>query len=374
MKNKEWMKNRIISAVLAALFMALLVSVHVLALDLAAPVSMEIVPAGADLMQDLHEEDILYDLYQIADAVAVPGSDTYDFSVTDFFRDGTDAVTISQEMDAAAWRIQAGNAFRKVLNENAEPLVRGRRLKKGERLTAADDGALLLPGLYLLVARGADPVLQEASAYADLSDPEGPKSIVYSGDSVYTYSPALIALPYPSQDIDGHTVSTADGEWNYDVTVHLKPERTDRYGRIRIVKKLLNYKEGTKASFVFHIHAVFHGTVVLDEDVTISFNEAGERIREVLIEDLPSGAEVTVEELAPEEGYFLVQAENETQIVSAEQTAEFLFANDYQEEGPPPPETGDRSQLGLYLALAAASGLGLLIVVILRIIKKKKRK
>ena len=361
------------AAVLTALLLVVLFSVNALTLDLQTPVSLGVVPAGAEYLTDLDPADIVYDLYKVADAAEVPGFETYDFAVRDFYAGGANAVTVTRDMDADAWRTQAANAFVKALTENDTPLIRGKSLSEGEKLTTADDGSALLPGLYLLVARGADPALQDVSAFADLSDPEQPVSVVTSGNYIYTFAPALIALPYTSPDVDEQIATTADGEWNYDVTAHLKPERTERYGSIRIVKKLLNYMKGTNATFVFTVTAVYRGETVLQKEVTITFDGSSERIQEILVDHIPVGAVVTVEENTPQDGYFLVQAENDPQTVSADTIAEFLFANDYEEGTTPPPDTGDRTSLWRYMILAAVSGLALVLIGVTEFRKRKIR-
>ena len=357
MINRKQKRFRIATAVLMALLFVLF-SGTVLAVDLTIPVELGIVPAGSEFLEDLNEADIVYDLYKVADATEISGQDTYGFAVREFYTSEAYAVEISPEMDAESWRTQAAHAFVKALTENDTPLIWGQTSKADERFTTADDGSQLLPGLYLLVARGADAALQDPSVYADTTDPEQPKSIAYSGNYIYTFAPVLIALPYTSPEINEEIHTTADGEWNYSVTVHLKPERTERYGSISIVKKLLTYKKGTAADFVFTVRAEVYGSIVFEKEVTISFDENSERIQELVIDGIPIGATVTVEEKTPQDGYVLVQSENDPQVITAEIIPEFLFANDYEEVTPP--DTGDHVHLWLYILLAAVSGLGLL--------------
>ena len=49
------------------------------AVDITQPVSLGVVPAGPEYMEDLSPSDVFYDLYLVADAKDVPGYDTYDF-------------------------------------------------------------------------------------------------------------------------------------------------------------------------------------------------------------------------------------------------------------------------------------------------------
>jgi len=390
------------------------------ALEPGRPVKLGIVPAGEELREGLKDEKLVYDLYQIAGLDVSSGNGSLIFSLRDLYKNGDRPVTISTDMDASSWKKEAAKAFVTAVTRD-EPLISGAALKPGEKLEKDDRGRDLAPALYLVIARGAETDPADPESYADFSDPENPVTKVLSGDYLYTFAPVLIVLPYTASDIDENPRTTDSGEWNYDVTVHLKPERESRFGSIRIIKKLLTFNEKADAVFTFRVKGVYKDEVVCDREVILSFDSSEDRFREAVIGGLPVGTEITVTEEETGNGYYLVQQEPAeqdgkpaVQTVRADEIVEFLFANDFEEESsseersseensseersteeksseetettpeettteettpdePDRPDTGDRSHFLTYVIMASISGAVLLLAGIIALIIKKRK-
>ncbi len=115
----------------------------------------------------------------------------------------------------------------------------------------------------------------------------------------YTFLPYLVSLPNNSYDAE---VPGSIDEWEYEATVGLKPRQNQRYGSLLIRKNLHSYKEalGT-AMFVFRVEArkdLNHDgekEIVYSDVVGLEFDAAGEK--EAVVEHIPAGSEVTVEEI-----------------------------------------------------------------------------
>ena len=377
MDRRRWKKIRIMAAALLMALMYMEGYRTAEAQDFTRPVSLCVVPAGSEYREDLRTSDILYDLYRVADVKKVPGYDVCDFSVRAPYSTASDPVTIGKEITSAGWRREAAKALVIALNADI-PVIKGWSAAgeggtaPASGMTVTDDGTPLSAGLYLLTARGASAELHDATAYADLSDPENPRTRVYTEEWVYTYEPVLIALPYTSPVMDERPANTADGEWFYDVTAYLKPERVSRFGSIRVSKKLLHY--GSPAEFTFTVKAVYHGETVLTKNVVLPFDKDCGETQELLVEGIPAGAEVTVEEKTPPGRYFLVSGAEEAQTVLADKTVVFCFVNDYEEEIPTPPPTGDRTDLMLYMILAGVSGIAVCTAGVSLLWKRKRKK
>lgn len=132
----------------------------------------------------------------------------------------------------------------------------------------------------------------------------------------------------PSKEaVDGEINTANPGDWLYDVSVTLKPERDVRYGDLEIVKTLQSYETDDPATFVFQVEAVLNGQNVYSNVVTISFTEAGQK--SVVIEDLPVGAEVTVKEVYTGAVYTVVTADTQTAVIPANDVVSVAFTNGY---------------------------------------------
>ena len=144
---------------------------------------------------------------------------------------------------------------------------------------------------------------------ADPDDPAGGSlaTIANSARYQYTFQPQLVSVP--GRPDAGHGDSTGGntsnlGEWQYDMTVNLKPGRVQRTGSLQIVKTLTNY-ETTKDSpvFVFEIVAELDGEEVFREYESIQFTASGQE--SITVTGIPATAVVTVTEVYSGAGYRL---------------------------------------------------------------------
>ena len=138
----------------------------------------------------------------------------------------------------------------------------------------------------------------------------------------YTFAPYLISLPN-----NYYSSTNTDDTWQYnlvgDFAIGLKPERTDRYGDL-LIKKTLDVYNATNsnATFVFQVEAtktdVDDSTkreVVYSNVVSTAFGAAG--TKEILIEKIPAGAEVTVTEIYSGASYTVTSEAEKTTVIKA---------------------------------------------------------
>ena len=181
------------------------------------------------------------------------------------------------------WKRLSEEAFALVydLDENGKPL--GEPKTPPERtgeLRLTDDGSLaaaetlsgLELGLYLVAVDAA----------------ESPK---YE----YSFTPMVISLPWSEYQYVG---GEASDTWQYEREAVLKPSRELRYGNVKILKTLTSYNESMgDVTFVFEVNARDSetGENIYSNVVSATFSATG--TREILLEQLPAEAEVTVTEV-----------------------------------------------------------------------------
>ena len=115
----------------------------------------------------------------------------------------------------------------------------------------------------------------------------------------YTFLPYLVSLPNNSYDA---AVPGSVDEWEYETAVGLKPRQNLLYGSLRVRKTLDTYNEALgEAMFVFLVEArkdLDHDgekEIVYSNVVGLEFDAHG--TKEMVIENIPAGSEVTVEEI-----------------------------------------------------------------------------
>lgn len=312
-KWKGWLAGPLAAFVLAAGVVAATPAMDgkAQAVDIGKACTLTVAPGGADFSEDLAKAHVVVDLYKVADAIPDSDGDTYSYG----FAAGYTELKVSDKPDNAQWQRLAQQAARIALN-GGTPDVSG------------DAGsALSIPGcgLYLVVARGADIT----DYIKEVTGADGEKELVTiarSGEYTYTFAPSLVSLP-SKEAVDGEINTANPGDWLYDVSVTLKPERDVRYGDLEIVKTLQSYETDDPAKFVFQVEAVLNGQNVYSNVVTISFTEAGQK--SVVIEDLPVGAEVTVKEVYTGAVYTVVTADTQTAVIPANDVVSVAFTNGY---------------------------------------------
>ena len=135
----------------------------------------------------------------------------------------------------------------------------------------------------------------------------------------YNFAPGLVSLP------NNYYYSTNDDTWKYvNVAVNLKPERSDRLGDLKIIKNLDTYNETIDgATFVFQVEATKTDAdanetkPVYSNVVAIDFNAPGKK--EVIIQDIPAGADVTVTEIYTGASYTLTSDAVKTKVIIADE-------------------------------------------------------
>lgn len=286
------------------------------AVDVSKSCTLTVRPGSGDFAEDLAQADIIIDLYKIADAVADSSYDTYDHR----FTEGYTGLRLPEDPDNAAWDALAQEAAKTALS-GGTPAAAG---KAGS--------AIRLPGcgLYLAVARG-EGIDDYVTTVTGENGRQETATIAHSSRYTYTFTPSLVSLPGKEADAAGNINTAGDGDWQYDLTVTLKPERSVRYGSLQIVKDLRRYETSGPATFVFDVEASLDGEDVYSDVVSLTFTEPGQK--EALVEKIPVGAVVTVTEVYSGAAYSLVSAETQQASIVADTAAPVTFANDYDGSG-----------------------------------------
>ena len=181
------------------------------AIDFDRKPSLYISPGESQYLDSLREAKLTADLYLLAEAVARPGEDAYDFKLVEPYT----KLKLPTDDRNADWQAVAQSAMSVALTDGT-PLVTGAPIETS--VTQTDGGNSLPFGLYLMLIRGKEP----AAYVEDASDGSGKVTVAYSGDDTFLFSPELISLPTRpvSQDAPANTAS--DGDWIYDLTVYTK--------------------------------------------------------------------------------------------------------------------------------------------------------
>ncbi len=283
------------------------------AVDFNKTCTLTVQPGGGDFADDLAGADVVIDLYKIADAVPVDGHDTYTYS----FLEGYTDLKLAANPDNAQWEALAQQAAKTAFG-SGRPVISGE--KAGSQMQVPGSG------LYLAAARG-----NSIQDYITTLEDGKTATIAQSHAYTYTFTPALISLPGKAADENNNINTAGDGEWLYDLTVTLKPERSERYGSLEIVKTLQSYETKDPATFVFQVEATLgegeNAQKVYSNVVSLSFTAPGQKTK--LIEKLPVGAHVTVTEIYSGAVYSLVTDDTQTTVIPANDIASVAFTNDY---------------------------------------------
>ena len=241
------------------------------------------------------------DVYKVAGIEQETGYDSYHYKV----------VATVDEADQAKVDVLETYAGLKTLdndkwNELAEIFADA---SLGTPQTAkASGGSISLsnldPGLYLIVPRDADHKTEKSDEGYSIAD-----TTVFE----YEFKPQLISLPSPSDlrddkwkiddKIDSFVMTpsmmTSDAAaegWLTTVEVMLKPQREYRLSSLVIEKFLDTYQANRSVTFVFDVVGTLKGQKVYANVASITFdNEGGSK--QVVLDHIPVGAEVTVKEL-----------------------------------------------------------------------------
>lgn len=225
-------------------------------------------------VEDIAKADVVVDVYKIADAAPDGAYVKYNYTLVEpFDRLGA----IGDSMTAADWKTLAEGAA-KLVTADMEPLT----------VDADGETALALPddGLYLMVPHGGDVALE----YGDgIIDSMVAKSEFYE----YSFMPSITAAPTKEAAEDGSIGTAVDyGDWTRDIQVTLKPERTPRYGDVRIPKAVESY--AGDATFVFHLVGTTPDGKAYENYAGIDYK--GGAGGETVVTHIPAGTELTITE------------------------------------------------------------------------------
>ena len=332
------------------------------AVDLDQNCSLKVSPGSALLAEDLAQANVEIDLYRVADAIPVPGQDTYDWQMTEPFTE----IVIEKDIDNAGWKAAAQTAADIVLGGAPDGAAAWDPSESVSKIPAelvyagnAADTEItdLSAGLYLIIAHGSDITNYAAPGDAEEGgEASGTVTLASSQTYAYKFSPELISLPTKEEvrDASGAVITPSNtanpGDWIYNVTVTLKPSQEFRSGRLEITKELLTYAQREKtsdgqtreitdpATFIFEV-TVYESREAYEAQgkdapkvhhdyVSIVFDSYGSKT--VLVEDLPVDSYAVVEEVYS--GKVYTTDTIKTATIPANDAAEVSFVNDYDDE------------------------------------------
>ena len=249
---------------------------------------------------ELRSLEIPVDVYKVADITEEAVYDTANY--TDFA--DLELEKVSSTTTAEEWAKMAEKAMETVENKGIKPTEKV-KVTKPEGATKST-GVIrdLETGMYLVQAE-----------------------TVQSNEYTYDFTPYLVSLPN-----NYYSKENSDDTWVYDVTTGMKPQQTQRYGDLEIVKDLTEYNASLKdALFVFQVEGTRHNKQVYSDVVSIKFNQAGEK--SVLVKHLPAGTVVTVKEVYAGGSYSNTSGDTQETVIAAEGStdnpASVSFTNTY---------------------------------------------
>ena len=249
---------------------------------------------------ELRDLEIPVDVYKVADITEEAVYDTTNY--TDFA--DLELEKVSSTTTAEEWAKMAEKAMETVENKGIKPTEKV-KVTKPEGATKST-GVIrdLETGMYLVQAE-----------------------TVQSNEYTYDFTPYLVSLPN-----NYYSKENSDDTWVYDVTTGMKPQQTQRYGDLEIVKDLTEYNASLKdALFVFQVEGTRNDEQVYSDVVSIKFNQAGEK--SVLVKHLPAGTVVTVKEVYAGGSYSNTSGETQEAVIAAEgvtdNPASVSFTNTY---------------------------------------------
>lgn len=234
----------------------------------------EKVPFTAAIKADYDASPVEVNIYQVATAKPNDKYDIFDYtSVTDEL--DLDATEFKDETGATDWE-KVAQAAKKLADEGKLEAIKNASGELPTATIAANTQSIDIAGLD----NGLFLVL--------------PKNIKGTGFE-YTFSPSLTALP-TKEAKNGVIMTSFDyGRWLTEVTINLKPAYMPIYGALEITKTITE-ADPQEAMFTFHIT----GKTPQGEDydtyagITIP---AGEETGSTIVDHIPAGTAVTIEEV-----------------------------------------------------------------------------
>lgn len=282
---------------------------------------------GLGAIEDMQKNDVVIDLYKVADAVADSNYDTYKYKVLPEYEALKAPLESSNTLTQTSYQALAQQAAEITLLEDKEiPKVVSAH-------SSASPITGLSSGLYLLIARGTgleDYVKQ-------IETDEDSKKVVttaLSKTQEYSFDPMLIALPTKEANEAGEINTSNPGDWIYNLEITLKSEQGPRFGDLEIVKTLNTYEGNQPASFVFRIDVWKDETrtdLIYSNVETITFTNSGQN--SVRLDGIiPVGSFVEVTEIYTGSKYELVSEKNpQTLVMDGDKLNSVDFENDYDQ-------------------------------------------
>ena len=251
---------------------------------------------------ELRSLEIPVDVYKVADITEEAVYDTTNYTAfADLGLENVSSTTTAEE-----WAQMAEKAMKTVEDKKIAPTEKVKVTKPEGAAESTGVISDLKTGMYLVQAE-----------------------TVQTSEYTYDFTPYLVSRPnnYYSKE-----KPEPDDTWVYDVTTGMKPQQTQRYGDLEIVKDLTEYNASLKdALFVFQVEGTRHGEKVYSDVVSIKFNQAGEK--SVLVKDLPAGTVVTVKEVYAGGSYSNTSGDTQEAVIAAEGStdnpASVSFTNTY---------------------------------------------
>ena len=283
--KKKWLSLAIVLTLIAGTCMAASISSEAVSLDLDRECSMTIYPENPNTGRfgaDLEMAKVQVDIYKVADAVKISGSDSYTYNfIGDYAKLKETESVLSGEVKAGGWQSLAQAAAKAVLGykdvlgngEDIPPTISDSHMvMQNVSIYSAEDNDIgglrkkvggMDAGLYLIIARGEGMnapedyrvTMQSMKHQSGMSG--GIATIANSDNYTYLFAPQLISVPMKSDVVSGtdsasengplpewndNYTTSGSGEWIYDVSVYLKPVRVSRYGSLEISKRLQAYE------------------------------------------------------------------------------------------------------------------------------------
>lgn len=249
---------------------------------------------------ELRSLEIPVDVYKVADITEEAVYDTAKY--TDFADLGLE--NVSSTTTAEEWAQMAEDAMKIVEDKKIAPTADVKVTKPAGATESTGVINDLETGMYLVQAE-----------------------TVQTREYTYDFTPYLVSLPN-----NYYSKENPDDTWVYDVTTGMKPQQTQRYGDLEIVKNLTEYNASLKdALFVFQVEGTRNGEQVYSDVVSIKFNQAGKK--SVLVKHLPAGTKVTVKEVYAGGSYSNTSGDTQETVIVAEgvtdNPASVSFTNTY---------------------------------------------
>lgn len=249
---------------------------------------------------ELRSLEIPVDVYKVADITEEAVYDTTKY--TDFAKLGLE--NVRSTTTAEEWAQMAEDAMKIVEDKKIAPTADVKVTKPAGAAESTGVINNLETGMYLVQAE-----------------------TVQTNEYTYDFTPYLVSLPN-----NYYSKENPDDTWVYDVTTGMKPQQTQRYGDLEIVKDLTEYNASLKdALFVFQVEGTRNGEQVYSDVVSIKFNQAGKK--SVLVKHLPAGTKVTVKEVYAGGSYSNTSGDTQETVIVAEgvtdNPASVSFTNTY---------------------------------------------